>query len=273
MAIAVDTRPKIEALSEINQDEALKLAITDPLDNSLIIADLTQLKADCSIFIKNRSGKPSAIASYYRDLPFNSIALKIKNSEDIIELIGELANNYPKLKEEPIFGLYNEKTAKYIQQCFEVENVIVELQMALCRSPISDILFDKSQYRLERLTTDDLVQISYLYSLVPAMAWTPKALAFGPCYGVYYRDKLVSIAGVHFLTKWAAEIGNIVTHPKHRRLNLAYACTKAVADALVENTQNVFLCVVEDNEPAVKLYEKMGFVTHQKLYMLRYRID
>lgn len=147
-----------------------------------------------------------------------------------------------------------------------------ELQMVLTNDNINEVPIDTTQYRLERLSAADLVQISYLYSLVPAMAWTPKTLTYGPCYGIFYGDTLVSIAGVHFATKWSAEIGNIVTHPKHRRLNLAYACTKAVADALKGTTDNVFLCVMSDNAPAIKLYEKMGFVTHQELYLTRFQI-
>jgi GNAT superfamily N-acetyltransferase len=271
--MTLDMRPILEELDESNSEAALKQALNDPLNNALIIANLTQLKADCSIVVRRWANNINAIASYYRDLPFHSLALMGEQVDDITETVRNLTDRFPHLKTEPVYGLYSEKVANLIQQCFTVENEATELQMALRQYPIAEIPYDKTQYRLERLTPDDMVQISHLYSLVPAMAWTPKALTFGPCYGVYYNEKLVSIAGVHFSTKSVAEIGNIVTHPNHRRLNLAYACTKAVADALAKTSDNIFLCVMADNEPAIRLYEKMGFVTNQEVYLMRYRIS
>ncbi len=250
----------------------LNLATKNALDNAPLIANLTQLRSDCSIAARSVDGKPVAIASYYMDLPFNSLALLADNNVDAGYVIRILANRHPKLKDEPTWGLYTEKIASLIETTFGVINIIPECQMVLRSENIPELAYDKSQYRLEQLTAQDLVQISRLYSLVPAMAWTPKALNFGPYYGVYYGENLVSIAGVHFSTRWSAEIGNVVTHPKHRRSNLAYAATRAVAEALRKSTDTIFLCVMADNEPALKLYQKMGFVTYQMLYLTQFMI-
>ncbi len=251
----------------------LNLATRNALDNALIIADLTQLRADCSIAARCVDDIPVAIASYYMDLPFNSLALLADNSVDAGYVIRVLANRHPKLKEEPTWGLYTEKIVSFIEATFGIINIVPECQMVLRSDNIPELAFDKSQYRLEQLTAADMVQIARLYSLVPAMAWTPKALNFGPYYGVYYGENLVSIAGVHFSTRWSAEIGNVVTHPKHRRSNLAYATTRAVAEALRKTTDTIFLCVMADNEPALRLYQKMGFVTYQMLYLTQFMIS
>jgi GNAT superfamily N-acetyltransferase len=272
MSIALENKARIMRLGHNYRIKALDLALADPLNNAIIIADLTQLNTDCSLLAKIEDNRPLALASYYKDLPFCSVGFLVNSIVDIIELTGELVQLHPELSEKVIYGLHNSKIAELINGCFKNVEAMTELQMVLRNPSISDIAIDASQYRIERLTAGDLVQISHLYSLVPAMAWTPKALNYGPCYGAFYHDTLVCIAGVHFATKWAAEIGNIVTHPKHRRLNLAYACTKAVADALRGASENIFLCVMADNFSAIKLYEKMGFVTHQELYLMRYRI-
>lgn len=251
----------------------LNLARASVLDNAALIADLSQLRSDCSIAARSKEGRPVAIASYYMDLPFNSIALLAENRDDAEFVIGQLANRYPKLRTEPTWGLYTEKAVAFIKSIFGAINVIPEYQMVLRSENIPELAIDRTQYRLELLTPADIIPISRLYSLVPAMAWTPKALNFGPYYGVFYDDTLVSIAGVHFATKWVAEIGNVVTHPKHRRSNLAYTTTRAVAEALRNRTETIFLCVMADNEPALKLYEKMGFVTYQMLYLTQYMIE
>lgn len=272
MPIALENKARIIRLGRNFREKALQLALSNPLSNAVIIADLTQLYTDCSIFLKIQDNRPISIISYYKDLPFCSIGILAESVTDIQELIDELLAIHPELTDKAIIGLFTNRMAGMISECFKDVEAMGELQMVLTADNIYEIPFDTTQYRLERLGATDLVQISYLYSLVPAMAWTPKTLTYGPCYGIFYGDTLVSIAGVHFATKWAAEIGNIVTHPKHRRLNLAYACTKAVADDLRGTTENIFLCVMSDNEPAIRLYEKMGFVTHQELYLTRFRI-
>jgi GNAT superfamily N-acetyltransferase len=273
MPVALENKARIVRLGRNFREKALQLSLADPLSNAVIIADLTQLNTDCSILLKIQDNRPISIICYYKDLPFYSVSLLADSVTDIHELFSEMLEIHPELTEKTIFGLFTNHMAGLISECFRNVEAMSELQMVLTNDNIYEVPFDTTHYRLERLSAADLVQISYLYSLVPAMAWTPKTLTYGPCYGIFYGDTLVSIAGVHFATKWSAEIGNIVTHPKHRRLNLAYACTKAVADALKGTTDNIFLCVMSDNVPAIRLYEKMGFVTHQELFLTRFQID
>ncbi len=272
MAVATDqTRADIKIVDK-NIDSALRLALKDPLANADIIADLTQLKQDCSIAVKSIDNEAIAIASYYTDLPYNSLSLLVNSEDDTRQLIDELTGKHPQLRREPVFGLYTKTVTEIIEHCYKIIQKTPEIKMVLNNPDIPERLIDNSRYRLERLITQDLVQISHLYSLESAMDWTPKALTYGPYYGVYSGDDLVSIAGVQFAIKWAAEIANVVTHFKHRRQNLAYCCTKSVADKLKESCDNIFLCVLADNAPAIKLYEKMGFVKTEELYLVQYFI-
>ena len=249
---------------------ALNQAAANPIQNAEIIADLTQLRNDCSISILDKGDGRYAIASYYMDLPYYNISLMVETSDDVVALVSDLILHHPELRDQPIYGLYDRKTSEIIESNFEVTRNIRELKMTVDYNTVTNIEFDTELYRMERLTTNDIIQISHLYSIVPAMEWTPKALEFGPYFGIYSAENLVSIAGVQFMTELVAEIGNVVTHFKHRRRNLAYATTKAVMDAIAGRTRNPFLCVNGDNEPAILLYEKMGFVKYQDLYLLQY---
>jgi len=270
--IANQARAEIKVVGK-DVDSTLRLALKDPLANADIIAYLTQLKQDCSIAVKVKDNEVSAIACYYMDLPYNSLSLLVDSTDDTQQLIDELSEKHLTLKREPVFGLYTRTVTGIIEHCYNVIQKTPEVKMVLDNFNIPDKPIDNSQYRIERLTTQDLVEISHLYSLESAMDWTPKALTYGPYYGVYFGDDLVSIAGVQYATKWAAEIANIVTHFKHRRQNLAYCCTKLVIEKLMKSCENIFLYVFADNTPAIKLYEKMGFIKTDELYLVHYYID
>ena len=253
-------------------EKVLNFALINPFKNALIISNLTQLKNDCSIAIKQSATGNPVVVSLCKDLPFNAVALMVEAPEDLVALFDDLALKNPELHDKPIYGLYDLKTTALIESCFKVTEKTPEIKMTIGNTEIPEINYDTNLYRLERLTIQDIVQISHLYGLVPSMAWTPRALTLGPYFGVYYNEHLVSIAGVHFAIQSVAEIGNVVTHFKHRRQNLAYLCTKAVAEYLRNSCDNIFLCVFADNLSAIKLYKKMGFVKSEDLFLVQYYI-
>jgi len=259
-------------IQDIDLQAALECALRDPLKNAFIISNFTQLKQDCSIVFNTGDGINYSAASYYMDLPFFNINFMVYTTTDIKCLVGKLLAQHPELKGQPIFGLYDEATTRLLEQCFQVTRKNQQYKMALKLDQIPEQPYDQTRYRLERMTLDDIVRISQLYTLVPSMAWTPKMLQFGPYYGTFCEEHLVSIAGVQFVTKWVTEIGNIVTHFKHRRQNLAFACTRAVAESLRKSSERIFLCVYADNESAIRLYEKMGFVTAETINLIQFFI-
>ena len=112
-----------------------------------------------------------------------------------------------------------------------------------------------------RLSMDDAHSLRELYTISGTPAWTPNALSLGPFYGVRNSEgTLVSVAGVHFVTEYGSEIGNIATHPDYRRKGYAECCVAAVTQELLKNSARVLLHFFADNTGAQKLYERMGFV-------------
>ncbi len=86
-------------------------------------------------------------------------------------------------------------------------------------------------------------------------------LATGYYRGILDGGKLISMAGVHTINreKGVAAIGNVVTDEAYRGQGLARSVTsKLVADLLCDH-KLVGLNVGRDNEPAVRVYKRLGF--------------
>ena len=109
------------------------------------------------------------------------------------------------------------------------------------------------------LGSDDTEELAELYRLCGTPAWTSEAMKFGPFVGIREENKIVSVAGVHFVTEYGAEVGNVATHPDFRGKGYASECVKSVICAIEDKTPVVVLHFFMDNIPAQRLYENMGF--------------
>jgi predicted GNAT family acetyltransferase len=110
-----------------------------------------------------------------------------------------------------------------------------------------------------KMTNDYASELKELYRECGTPAWTASALELGPFYGIIKDEAVVSVAGVHYVTPHGTEIGNVATHPNHRRKGYAEACMKAVVDEVLEESSCAILHYFADNKPAQRLYERMGF--------------
>lgn len=111
----------------------------------------------------------------------------------------------------------------------------------------------------------DLLSGLYRHAAAPGeqiAAFNPWQIAHGTFYGVWQDGELVATAGTHVWssTEGVTAIGNVFTRPDYRGRGYATQCTAAVAaDALSAGLDTIVLNVREDNDPAIHVYEKLGF--------------
>jgi GNAT superfamily N-acetyltransferase len=94
------------------------------------------------------------------------------------------------------------------------------------------------------------------------IAFSPEMVQTGYYRGIYQRGRLIALAGVHLVARRAniAAVGNVVVHPKERQQGLGSLVSHAVTQALLdEGFDPVVLNVRQDNEPAIKIYRKLGY--------------
>jgi predicted GNAT family acetyltransferase len=61
------------------------------------------------------------------------------------------------------------------------------------------------------------------------------------------------------------EVSAIITHPDHTGKGYAKQLITYVVNAIFDENKIPYLHVVESNIGAIKLYEKLGFVTRRKM--------
>lgn len=120
-----------------------------------------------------------------------------------------------------------------------------------------------------RLGGGDISRINRLYSTEGGPAfYTPRHIDEGVYYGVFRDGMLVSIAGTHVVapSQGVALVGNVFTHPLYRGMGLAAIATSAVTQALLRSCPMVALTVEATNEPAVRVYRRLGYRQEGHLY-------
>jgi len=116
----------------------------------------------------------------------------------------------------------------------------------------------------DRLGPADLPALIELFGDQPDRpdSFHPVQLDRGVFFGVHLGRMLVAAAGTHVVGKAAkvAAVGNVFTHPDHRRKGLASRASAAVVRALLaQGIETIVLNVAMDNEPALRLYRALGF--------------
>jgi RimJ/RimL family protein N-acetyltransferase len=245
---------KMEQLSETNIDEVLEILSEDSLSNIVLIADCTQLRDWCDVRILRNDGQIDAIFSLYSDLDFLATAFWGRNTQSLVEIMADYSDQL--VGKEFIAITTKEQLAQFGEACV-ILDPIKERQMIADRT--TELHCECKQTPI-RLTIDHAEELRELYRLSGTPAWTSNAMNLGPFYGIIEEDGTISaVAGVHFMTSYGTEIGNVATHPDHKRKGYAAACIKSVVDEVLKISELVVLHYFSDNTPAQKLYEKMGF--------------
>ncbi|MFW9955698.1 MAG: GNAT family N-acetyltransferase [Candidatus Thorarchaeota archaeon] len=246
---------KIEPLSEENIDEVLQLLAEDALSNIVLIADCTQLREWCDVRILLSDNEIKAVFSVYRDLDFLATAFWGRDPVSLRNIMMDFANIL--VRKEFVAICTQEQLNQFAEACVILEP-IKERQMIIDRA--TKLHCDCRKIPV-RLSIRDSGKLRELYQITGTPAWTPNAMNLGPFYGIIENDGTISAAaGVHFMTPYGTEIGNIATHPDHVRKGYAAACIKAVVEEVLKDSDLAVLHYFEDNKPAQQLYEKMGFI-------------
>ena len=102
---------------------------------------------------------------------------------------------------------------------------------------------------------------AYGHTIEGGQVFDRSMLVTGQYFGIWDGNRLASAAGVHVFSpgRGVAALANIATIPGFRRRGFATATTARLSLSLLEDVEHLGLNVREDNVPAIRCYQRLGY--------------
>ncbi len=158
-----------------------------------------------------------------------------------------------------IYGHFSPKLVETLAHAYHITPYGQHYKMAL-NGPLQIEQVDIS--RVVPLIKADLPALAQLYAAgYPDNAFDPRMLETQQFFGVWEREQLISVAGIHVYSPnfRVAALGNIVTHPDFRGRGFGKAVTARLCHSLLAQVDAIGLNVKADNACAIRIYKQLGF--------------
>lgn len=126
----------------------------------------------------------------------------------------------------------------------------------------SQKLMDIDVSRVIHIGAEDINLIRDFYDVAyPGNWFDQRMLNTGMFFGICEDGSLISAAGIHVFSPeyGVAAIGNIATLPSRRGAGLGKRVTAKLCQELLKQVSWIGLNVLQDNQPAIACYKRLGF--------------
>jgi predicted GNAT family acetyltransferase len=124
----------------------------------------------------------------------------------------------------------------------------------------------KGDWEFVPLGLEHVPQMVQLAKLTNPGPFGERTIEFGNFVGVFDGDRLMGMSGHRLHPSPYIEISGVCTHPDYVGRGLGAALTYYQVGRIREMGEAPILHVWKHNEQAIRLYEKLGFVTRRELH-------
>ena len=123
----------------------------------------------------------------------------------------------------------------------------------------------KQEDEIIPISADQAEDLIELVNLVQPGYFKRKTFQLGKYFGIIKEDALISVSGERMKMNDFVEVSSIVTHPDHTGKGYAKQLIAHTVNRIMDQHKTPYLHVLETNEAAIKLYEKLGFTIRRKI--------
>jgi len=116
------------------------------------------------------------------------------------------------------------------------------------------------------LNSSDVPDMLALTELTKPGPFAERTIEFGNYHGIFDGDRLIAMAGERLHLNDYTEISAVCTHPDYAGKGYAAFLVSMIADQIIRQGKTPFLHVKWDNQRAIKMYERLGFVKRTDMY-------
>jgi GNAT superfamily N-acetyltransferase len=120
-----------------------------------------------------------------------------------------------------------------------------------------------------RLSPEHIQAVKSLYAEGPPEFFLDRMLQDGIYFGIFEGQALVAVAGTHIVScnYGVGGLGNIYTRADRRSRGYATFVTSAVSSHLLRaGIKTILLNVREENAPAIRVYDRLGYQPHCRYF-------
>lgn len=156
--------------------------------------------------------------------------------------------------------LYANPYSKAIPKAWQLQHEIKGLQFVYEGDDI------KGEFaNLVPLSETDVEQMVQLAKLTKPGPFGNKTIEFGHYHGIFDTDKLVAMTGQRLHVENYTEISAVCTHPDYLGRGYANTLLQHQLQLILQQGQQPYLHVREDNERAIAIYKRLGFVVSRPM--------
>jgi predicted GNAT family acetyltransferase len=119
--------------------------------------------------------------------------------------------------------------------------------------------------RIVRLTETDAQEMLDLAVLTKPGPFTLRAQTLGPFWGIRDHGRLIAMAGERMKQDGYSEVSGVCTHPDFRGRGLGRLMSLFVAGLIAKRGEVPYLHAYATNQPAISLYQSLGFELRRSL--------
>ena len=151
--------------------------------------------------------------------------------------------------------LYANPSFIYQQTGWQILHEIKGLQFVYEKG--GEFLFDFAN--IIPLNESHVEQMMQLAKLTKPGPFGKRTIEFGSYFGIFDKEKLIAMTGQRLHVERFTEISALCTHPDYQGKGYAYKLIQHQLQVILQEGQQPFLHVREDNQRAIDLYQRLGF--------------